>query len=62
MVILWPKAVGASNDTALFAKPSTAYEQNKALDVNGDGVVSKFEAAQFVRAKLTKGLGAGYVG
>jgi hypothetical protein len=62
MVILWPKAVGAPNDAALFAKPSTAYEQNKALDVNGDGVVSKFEAAQFVRAKLTKGLGAGYVG
>jgi hypothetical protein len=62
MVILWPKAVGASNDAALFAKPSTAYEQNKALDVNGDGVVTKFEAAQFVRAKLTKGLGPGYVG
>jgi Uncharacterized protein conserved in bacteria (DUF2272) len=30
--------------------------------LGGDGVVTKFEAAQFVRAKLSKGLEPGYVG
>jgi hypothetical protein len=62
MAVLWPRAVGAPNDTILFAKPSKAYEQNKGLDLNGDGLVTKFEAAEFVRAKLNKGLRPGYVG
>jgi hypothetical protein len=57
MAILWPKAVGASNQTVLFAQPSQAYEQNQALDSNRDGAVTKFEAAAFVRQKLNKGLG-----
>jgi soluble lytic murein transglycosylase-like protein len=62
MAVLWPRAVGAPNNTRLFARPSKAYEQNKGLDLNGDGAVSKFEAAAFVRDKLNKGLRPGYVG
>ncbi|MEF8731684.1 MAG: transglycosylase [Candidatus Accumulibacter meliphilus] len=56
MAILWPKAVGKDNDFVLFAAPSMAYQQNKGLDSNKDGKVTKAEAAAKVRAKLNEGL------
>ena len=61
MAILWPAAVGKSNDHVLFEKPATltgksAYEQNAGLDSNKDGKVTKQEAAAKVKAKLAKGL------
>jgi|GEM_PF-875507 len=62
MAILWPKAVGSPNDTVLFAEPSMAYQQNKALDRNGDGKVTKAEAAAPVAAKLVRGRQTGFVG
>ncbi len=62
MAILWPKAVGLSNETVLFAAPSMAYEQNKGLDRNGDGKVTKAEAAAPVAAKLVRGRQPGFVG
>jgi hypothetical protein len=55
MAILWPRAVGKALEYVLFEKPSTAYTQNSGLDHNGDGKVTKFEAAASVRAMLTKG-------
>lgn len=58
MVILWPSAIGKPASYGLFdrsAKPTT-YRQNAGLDVNRDGVVTKFEAAAHVREKLDKGM------
>lgn len=56
MAILWPRAVGKPEAAVLFAAPSTRYEQNKGLDVNRDGAVTKGEAASKVQRKLDKGL------
>lgn len=61
MAILWPAAVGKSEDHVLFDKENTkskAYEQNKGLDSDNDGKVTKAEAAAKVRAKLQEGLKA----
>jgi hypothetical protein len=56
MAILWPRAIGKPNDYVLFARPATAYEQNRGLDRDRDGRVTKAEAAAKVRAALEKGL------
>jgi len=58
MAILWPSAVGKPDATVLFKSPSPAYQQNKGLDANNDGQVTKAEAAAKVVQKLTKGLDA----
>lgn len=62
MTILFPAAVGKPEAHVLFAAPSKAYEQNKGLDANKDGAVTKGEAAAKVQVKLTKGLGEGLRG
>jgi hypothetical protein len=54
--ILFPAAVGKTDSSVLFQRPSVAYNQNKGLDTNGDGVVTKGEAASKVQEKLDKGL------
>lgn len=56
MAILWPRAIGRPNDYVLFAAPSKEYKQNSGLDKDGDGKVTKFEAAAAVRARLKDGL------
>lgn len=56
MAILWPRAVGKAASFVLFAEPSRAYAQNKGLDANSDGAVTKAEAADKVRRLLTEGL------
>jgi hypothetical protein len=56
MTILYPVAVGKPDSHVLFAAPSTAYQQNRGLDVNGDGEVTKGEAASKVQARLDEGL------
>ena len=53
MAILWPAAVGKPNDYVLFSSPSKAYEQNKGLDINKDGNITKAEAAGKVRDQIT---------
>lgn len=50
MAILWPKAVGQSDDYVLFSKGTKAYEQNKGLDIDGNGVVTKADASRKVRS------------
>ena len=55
MAILFPVAIGQSNDFVLFRRGTIAYDQNRGLDANGDGLVTKDEAAQRVRSKLNKG-------
>jgi peptidoglycan hydrolase-like protein with peptidoglycan-binding domain len=67
MAILWPKAIGQPNSAVLMSRYSTdasnklAYEQNAPLDANRDGNITKAEAAEPVRQRLTKGLLPGNV-
>jgi hypothetical protein len=56
MTILFPAAVGKPDSTVLFSSPSRAYEQNKGLDVNHDGMITKGEAASKVQDELDRGL------
>jgi hypothetical protein len=56
MAILFPIAIGKPNDHVLFAQGSREYEQNRGLDRNQDGKVTKAEAAAMVRARLEQGL------
>jgi peptidoglycan hydrolase-like protein with peptidoglycan-binding domain len=52
MAVLWPKAVGQSNNYVLFGYPTLAYEQNRALDIDKDGKITVAEATSFVRKRL----------
>lgn len=61
MVVLWPAAVGKPSNYVLFASPSIAYTQNRGLDSNGDGSVTKSEAASPVQLKLVTGMLPGNV-
>ena len=57
MAILWPAAIGKPEDHVLFAKltkPKT-YKMNRGLDSDGNGEITKLEAAAMVQAKLEKG-------
>ena len=56
MQILWPVAVGQSNDYVLFTagsdKTGKAYSQNSGLDIGGKGYITKSDAAGKVRAQI----------
>jgi hypothetical protein len=56
MAILWPRAIGRPASYILFAQGSKQYQQNKGLDVNSDGVVTKVEAASRVQQHLLEGM------
>jgi hypothetical protein len=58
MSILWPGAIGKDPAYPIFdsKKSATAYRQNAGLDINKDGIVTKYECAAKVRGELTKGL------
>ena len=62
MAIIYPKAIGKSNDYVLFSSSSSSYIANKGLDKNIDGSITKEEAAAKVKEKLEKGLKKGYKG
>jgi hypothetical protein len=62
MTILWPAAVGKPEDTPIFKKGTIQYEQYAGLDHDGDGMVTKAEAASLVEARLHKGLSPGFLG
>jgi hypothetical protein len=55
MAVLWPAAIGQPNSYTLFSFPSTAYQQNRGLDANSDGKVTKQEAVNSVQTELTRG-------
>lgn len=57
MRILWPAAVGKPEDYVIFdqAVRPTAYVQNKGLDINKDGKVTKAECAAKVQQKYERG-------
>lgn len=58
MKILWPAAVGKPEEFVLWTQKDhpTTYLQNKGLDVNKDGAITKAEAASKVFDKLVRGL------
>lgn len=56
MAVLWPKAVGKPSGYVLFRKPTLAYRQNAGLDRDGDGRITKWEAAEKVRETYRAGL------
>lgn len=56
MRILMPIAVGKPEDYNLFQDGTKAYLQNRGLDINKDGKITKAEAAAMVTAKLARGL------
>ena len=62
MAILWPRAIGKPDSYVLFSHPSVTFKQNRGLDFDGDGSVTRFEAATAVRDKLKKGLAAEFFG
>lgn len=59
MAILWPSAIGRSEDYVLFRKNDPLhpkrYIQNAGLDFNKDGVITKAEATAKVQSKYEKG-------
>jgi hypothetical protein len=57
MRILWPAAVGKPEEFVIFDQKvrPTAYVQNKGLDINKDGLVTKAECAAKVQEKYVRG-------
>jgi hypothetical protein len=56
MAVLYPRAVAKPGEYVLFRKGSRAYKLNRGLDLNGDGRVTKTEAAARVATLLDEGL------
>lgn len=57
MAVLWPAAIGKPESAALWSAVShpTTYRQNAGLDIDGDGIITKAEAAAKVRAMESEG-------
>lgn len=55
MLIYWPSAVNKSLDTTLHTEGTSVYRVNAGLDINKDGIITKREAGQLVRAKSAEG-------
>lgn len=62
MAVLYPRAVGKAPGYVLFRKGSVAYKLNRGLDTNGNGHVTKLEAAAKVEALLIEGMRPGLRG
>lgn len=60
LAILMPRYVGSPENTVLF-DGGIAYRQNKGLDANRDGDITKGEAAAKVKSMLAEGLRTGNV-
>lgn len=55
MAVLWPAAVGKDPGFVLFRAGGKAYQQNRGLDSDGDGKITKEEASARVRKHLDLG-------
>lgn len=56
MAILMPRYVGLPDSSVLFQENTTAYHQNRGLDTNRDGQVTKGEVCARLYAKRQEGL------
>jgi hypothetical protein len=56
MAILWPRAIGKPDSEVIFGAGSNAYLQNRGLDLDHNGAVTKAEAASLVNQRLIEGL------
>ncbi len=56
MAILWPAAVGKPLSYVLASQGNKTYLQNRGLDINDDGKITKAEATAKVRNKFERGL------
>lgn len=54
--ILLPRGVGKSDDYVYWKSPSVAYTQNKGLDLNGDGTITKGEASFMIKHRYLMGM------
>lgn len=54
MSIICPEAVGKEEDYVMYAIGTAAYEQNKGLDLNNDGKITKEEATTKVLERRTE--------
>jgi peptidoglycan hydrolase-like protein with peptidoglycan-binding domain len=62
MAVLFPRAVGKGSEFVLFQRPSVAFDQNRGLDIDGDGRITVFDASFKVRQLLTSaGEGSGRI-
>lgn len=55
MQVLWPPAVGKSDGYVLWTEGSIEYTQNRSLDINHDGKITKGEAAGRVNDMFNEG-------
>ncbi|WP_197731860.1 peptidoglycan-binding protein [Rhizobium ruizarguesonis] len=62
MAVLWPAAVGKPDSYVLFEQGTTAYDQNRGLDINKNGRITKAEATSIVYKKFVLGLSDRRVG
>jgi len=62
MAILWPRGIGEPDSFVLFSDPSKPYHDNKGLDADRDGRITRAEATSKVAEKLQKGLRPEYAG
>jgi len=49
LAVFGPAGIGSPMDSVLYASPTKAYEQNMAMDLDGDGTITMMEATQPVR-------------
>lgn len=56
MAILMPRYIGANDNTVIFGKNTVQYAQNKGLDLNYNGEITKREAYHRVQIIYEKGL------
>lgn len=54
MAVLFPRAIDKPDSYVLFTSGTRAYRQNKGLDLNGDGTITKAEAAREVVSRVGK--------
>lgn len=64
LAVLYPKAMAAGENDVVWVqgKDGLLYTQNKGLDTNKDGKITKREIVALVSAKYTKGMTAAYKG
>jgi hypothetical protein len=61
ITVFSPAFIGRPDSTVMYMAGSKQYAQNKGLDINGDGTITKGEAAARVQSVLDAGLAEGRI-